>query len=169
MAQAKGCHCVHSYLAPSLTMWVKGQSAPSARLQISRIWEGWLTCQRVVLPPRGTSTGQKNAPPGTSWSTRVASAKSPLHTAERKAGHVQRQRAQKDDLSEQFLSSSPCGPWPDISDTLSKLYWDQTLVLFWCMEATFCVLPKVIKQAVVWREETEEVSKAELYLRFLWR
>lgn len=35
-------------------------STPLASLLIKQNWEKWLLCQRVVLLPRGTSTGWRN-------------------------------------------------------------------------------------------------------------
>ena len=40
------------------------------------IWEQWLIHQNVVLPSRGTWTGWRNGPTGTSWSSAKADAKS---------------------------------------------------------------------------------------------
>lgn len=50
--------CQHCCIS-SITMWIVGQSAVSASLQLIENWEEWLIHQMVVLQIRGTSTSWK--------------------------------------------------------------------------------------------------------------
>lgn len=49
-----------------LMIWMMGQSAPSASLQVTQSWRKRLICQKLMLPSRGTSAGWSSRPTGTS-------------------------------------------------------------------------------------------------------
>jgi len=74
-AYPRGQHQVPSCLTSSLTVWMMGQSVPSARLQMPPHWEEWLTHLRVMLPSVGTSAGWRSGLAGTSQNSAGRSAK----------------------------------------------------------------------------------------------
>lgn len=53
----------------TLMIWMIGQSVHFAKLQVTQNWEKCLMCQRIMLPPRQTSSAWRNGLTGTSWSS----------------------------------------------------------------------------------------------------